>query len=360
MYGATCLTHIAGCCGLVAGAWFWLGVIGLKLVILIILGYCWVVNPFCARIGGICLLIERIERLCLSKGVTVNKMSEDINVDASTITGWRKGSNPRPNTLKKVADYLETSIEYLLTGDETDAIEPAIQSAFYTKIESLCNEKGVSVAKMITENGLGTGTAPAWKRGAKPRPETLKRIADYFAVPVSYFDETDTLTKQETELLRIFNTLDVRRQARLLIFALGLESASEYDTSEDVEPAILRPLPLYHLKASAGPGVFLDNADFSVVGVSADVPLSATFGVRIDGDSMEPRYPDKYIAWVRRAQSVDIGQVGIFFLNGDGFIKKMGRGELISMNPQYAPIPIAEYDEFRVYGSVVAVTEDVY
>jgi phage repressor protein C with HTH and peptisase S24 domain len=121
-----------------------------------------------------------------------------------------------------------------------------------------------------------------------------------------------------------------------------------------------RSVPQYDLPAAAGAGEFLDSDNFILVNVDNSVPLSAHFGVRIKGDSMMPEYPDGHIAWVRRSVDIDPGNVGVFMLNGAGYIKKMGRGELLSLNPAYEPIRWGMDDTIRVSGIVVGVTEDVY
>ncbi len=48
-----------------------------------------------------------------------------------------------------------------------------------------------------------------------------------------------------------------------------------------------------------------------------------------------------------------VGEIGIIYLNGDVYIKKLGEAELISLNKKYEPIQIGEYDSFRVFGKVV-------
>ena len=61
-----------------------------------------------------------------------------------------------------------------------------------------------------------------------------------------------------------------------------------------------------------------------------------TFGVRISGDSMEPEFHDGQIAWVLQQESVANGEIGIFALNGEAYIKKLQNDKdgifLISLN----------------------------
>jgi phage repressor protein C with HTH and peptisase S24 domain len=50
---------------------------------------------------------------------------------------------------------------------------------------------------------------------------------------------------------------------------------------------------------------------------------------------------------------LDVGEIGIFELNGDAYVKKLGHGEFISLNPKYKPISIHEFDSIHVFGKVI-------
>ncbi len=51
----------------------------------------------------------------------------------------------------------------------------------YTKIERLCRIKGISIAKLERETGLGNATIRGW-RTASPTVDKLKCVADYLGV----------------------------------------------------------------------------------------------------------------------------------------------------------------------------------
>ena len=57
---------------------------------------------------------------------------------------------------------------------------------FWETLSNLCNERGVSPNGVCAELGLSNATATKWKNGAIPRQSTLRKIADYFGVSVSY------------------------------------------------------------------------------------------------------------------------------------------------------------------------------
>ena len=91
--------------------------------------------------------------------------------------------------------------------------------------------------------------------------------------------------------------------------------------------------------------------------VDESVPTKAEFGVRIAGDSMEPRFVNGQTVWVKAAQDANNGDIVLFTLNDQGYCKKLRKDEngiaLISLNKKYAPIPVREEDEFRIAGIVV-------
>jgi len=115
----------------------------------------------------------------------------------------------------------------------------------------------------------------------------------------------------------------------------------------------VRFMKLYDVPAAAGLGEYLDNVSYEEIEIDESVPENADFAIRVSGDSMEPRFIDRQIIYIKRQITLNIGELGIFVLNGDSFIKKLGKNELISLNPNYDPIPVKEFDSFHVFGKVV-------
>lgn len=119
----------------------------------------------------------------------------------------------------------------------------------------------------------------------------------------------------------------------------------------------IRTLPLYDLPVSAGTGQFLDSSSYELIEADENVPLNATFAVRVRGDSMMPRFNDGDIIYIRQQQTLERGECGIFILNGEAYCKLLG-GEravqLISINSAYSPIGVSDNDEFRVLGKVLS------
>lgn len=63
---------------------------------------------------------------------------------------------------------------------------------FWSVFVGLCAKRGVSPNAVAKELALSSGSVTSWKGGAIPRPTTIKKIADYFAVsPDLFLAETD-------------------------------------------------------------------------------------------------------------------------------------------------------------------------
>ncbi len=113
-------------------------------------------------------------------------------------------------------------------------------------------------------------------------------------------------------------------------------------------------------RTSAGIGYDLSDSDaWERVNV-LDCPEArrADFIIEIDGDSMEPTYCNGENIFVKATPDVRIGEIGIFIVDGKGYIKELGDGELISHNEKYDPIPLKD-TENQCIGKVIGVAEIV-
>ena len=51
------------------------------------------------------------------------------------------------------------------------------------KVSELCKKKGISIAKLERELGIGNGTVGKWA-SSSPTVDNVKKVADYFGVTV--------------------------------------------------------------------------------------------------------------------------------------------------------------------------------
>lgn len=69
---------------------------------------------------------------------------------------------------------------------------------FYEKVLILCKNKGISPSKLMDDLKMSRSNFEKWEHGATPQNRTIKKIADYFGVPVESFN-LEIVTKEELE-----------------------------------------------------------------------------------------------------------------------------------------------------------------
>lgn len=141
-------------------------------------------------------------------------------------------------------------------------------------------------------------------------------------------------------------------------YAELLISSGKYAKEKaEIIPFPTRELKLYTTMIPAGTGNFLDGTDYEMIEVGDEVPENADFGVRVTGDSMEPKYINHQLVWVHQQDALMHGEIGIFCLNGDAFCKKLQDDSeglfLISLNKKYSPGPVGEHDSLTIWGKAV-------
>ncbi len=115
-----------------------------------------------------------------------------------------------------------------------------------------------------------------------------------------------------------------------------------------------RTIGLYDMPVSAGVGEFLSDSARSDIVIPDDPrTVEADYALRINGDSMEPKYHSGDILLIQTAEAVEEGELGIFVLDGMGYFKKYGGDHLLSLNTKYPPIRLKDFSEIACCGRVV-------
>lgn len=82
---------------------------------------------------------------------------------------------------------------------------------FYDVFTSLCEKKGVTPNKALTDCGISRTSPAKWREGATPRGVTLQKLADYFGVTTDYL-----LTGEDTKKAPGLTEKDRRDVAKLV------------------------------------------------------------------------------------------------------------------------------------------------
>ena len=241
-------------------------------------------------------------------------------------------------------------------------------SDFFNNLIDICNSRNTTPTA-LAERYASRSVLTAWKNGTinanivpKLALDLNVSINDFFIKGKEKSPSAEQKAKEqlsfdedEQELLNLYRPLSEKDKARVTERARTL-----YDLADEKrrKPELI---PMYYVddRVSAGFGASLSDYEH---GQTVYVPATAAsrradFILKVSGDSMEPKFHDNDYVLVRSCQSIDIGEIGIFETGSEGYIKKLGKNALISLNKKYPSIPITE--ETVCFGLVLGTTDIV-
>lgn len=60
------------------------------------------------------IIYQRIKKLCEEKGISINKLENEIGVACSSLQKWKNTYSPSMDKIIKIANYFNVSVDYLL------------------------------------------------------------------------------------------------------------------------------------------------------------------------------------------------------------------------------------------------------
>ncbi|ANQ82478.1 helix-turn-helix transcriptional regulator [Staphylococcus pseudintermedius] len=108
--------------------------------------------------------------------------------------------------------------------------------------------------------------------------------------------------------------------------------------------------------ASAGTGeTLIDGVEFTTQ-YNGHIP-NHDFALQVNGDSMEPLFEDKEIIFVDKTKQINSGQIGIFVIDGEAYLKKVFISDkgirLVSLNSKYPDLHFDSSHDIKVAGKVI-------
>lgn len=222
---------------------------------------------------------------------------------------------------------------------------------FYNIFNDLCNQNNIKPSVLADELKISRGTVTGWKSGKIPNSDILIKLSTRFNVSVDYLlfgkdnNSSLTLSTEETKIIKEYRYLSDKSKTEIrstLNHLYDMEMQMEA-SSELAVPTISIPHSLF--KVSAGVGEWLPEESWDTILIlGTPQARKADFALTIDGDSMMPNFESGDIVLVKKQDAVDIGQICIYIIEGNGYIKKFGGDRLISLNKEYDDILFSDYD----------------
>lgn len=195
-----------------------------------------------------------------------------------------------------------------------------------------------------------SGVVSNWERDMnKPDSENMIKLCDALDISLSYlldyFGKTDfECTLSEQEYIKKYRSLDSygkKQVDSVLKNEYDRVTEQSMEVSEEPSPYIYAKTE-YMTGLSAGTGLFVfDDIPTQIVDVPEEYK-DADFVIGVSGDSMEPTFSDGDKVAVTKQSEINIGDIGVFMVDGNGYIKELGKSELISHNSNYSNITIGE------------------
>ena len=247
--------------------------------------------------------------------------------------------------------------------------------SFSERVKCIKKEKGITNDALSAASGIPLGTLGKLLSGSTEgvKLSTAIAISNALGCPLEYLatgkEEPIHLTETETARLEKYRALDAHG-ARVCDFILEEEylrcaTVSRNVRVETPEP-IFRPkatasakarmlkIPFFADRVSAGIGIHLESNEATEISVVENEKTKrADCALRVSGNSMEPRFHDGDILLVENRPEIAVGELGIFICDGEGYFKKFGGDCLISLNEDYAPIPLTSFGSFSCRGTVI-------
>ena len=242
--------------------------------------------------------------------------------------------------------------------------------SFGDKIKPARKAKGMTQYDLSVKMNISNTVISNWENGVnRPDVDNIEILCGILGIePHDLFsyqqNSDDYITKEERRMISAFRSLDSHGkeavEATLNIESKRMDEMREQDKQENDNKILkLTPhkIPKYEFRASAGTGQFLDSSPYEMVELGEDEPQDASFLVTITGDSMEPTYYNGDTLYIKQQPEVGIGEVGLFAIDGQVFVKEMAANGLKSRNPKYKMIKFRDGNYVHCYGKVIGIKE---
>ncbi len=196
------------------------------------------------------------------------------------------------------------------------------------------------------------------KETSHPKEQIIYKLMEALNVDANYLfqdavklpEKKNDVTLSEYNMIKRYRDLDqhgqdtvsyILNQETERVKQLKQATATVVEvTDSDSQGRILQ----YFHSVSAGAGEVIFDDVYTERITVPDRPQyrRVAYAVKVNGHSMEPLYHDKDILLVEPACEVNVGEIGIFNVNGQAYVKKLGDGKLISLNKGYGDIPLTE------------------
>ena len=210
---------------------------------------------------------------------------------------------------------------------------------------------GLTQEQVADKLGVAKSTLAGYEKGNRePSIPTVQKIMEVLSVDANYLYQDNSvptiqnsLSLHEIDHIKKYRSLDdYGKKAVDALVDIEYERRSEPKEFIQLLPPIV--IPSYGHIASAGTGQYVfDDIPPTMIEIENTIEnQEVSFAIDVNGDSMEPTYHDEDTLLVKKQNTLRVGEIGIFMINGEAYVKELGKNALISHNKAYNDIPLTE------------------
>ena len=280
----------------------------------------------------------KLKQLRKERGLLQKDISQIFNVSMGAVGNWESGNRiPDSETLSRIADYFQVSVDYLLGRSDDPEPEQKQKGPLLPTLTMnlryyrLASHLSTSQAAKLAD--VPAGTWLSWEQGkALPSDEELARAAEVIGVSVS---------------------------------DLGRDAERAEDTIPGLYPVKKKRFPVLG-KVACGEPIFAEEDRETSIMASADI--NADFCLIAQGDSMTGAHiEDGDVVFIRQMEVVPNGKIAVVLIEDEATLKYIDwRPESYTLilspaNPAYR-IQVyqgEELDHIRVLGMAVVLQKNL-
>ena len=214
---------------------------------------------------------------------------------------------------------------------------------------------GLNQQQLADRVGVSRAAVAGWETGhSRPDLDAVPRICKALGMSLGFFfGVKEGITREERSLVKTYRAMEEADRQAIRWQAEALLERRRAFRAEELKSRAIR---IYRsdLSAAAGFGGALDEERGEKVWLLADERARrADEIISVNGHSMEPTFQDGDEVLVEHTDSLREGEIGIFLVDGEGYIKEYRREGLVSHNPAYPMMRFSEGNDIRCLGRVL-------
>ena len=281
--------------------------------------------------------------------ISADDLSKQLGISRATLYRYENGDVKKiPSTiLNPLATILQTTPADLMGWNDIDTLKPEI-STLGEKIKQLRSNMNISQVDFATKIGVSKQTLYKYENNIITN------------IPFDKIEDIARIANVSPAYLMGWAEFGVGSELKKIIENLPSD-ISAYETKINSTPKGVTINVLGRVAA----GIPIEAIEEIIDTEEISQEMASTgefFGLKIHGDSMEPRMYEGDVVIVRKQEDADSGDIVIAMVNGDDatckrLVKYENGINLLSLNSKYAPIVFSkeeiETKPVRIIGKVV-------